>query len=1092
MKNIFKKSISILLTLLILISIAPTSVVTYAGDTVDSGDGITWSFDGETLVVGGSGELSSTYTSTEEWKSMQNKCASVLIEGDVTIIGDNAFKGFTAVKKVEVASQLETVGKYAFSDCTAIEEINLPDSVTVIGDYAFSGCTALKDFQFPENLIKINKWAFKGCNCFDNKALVLPDTLQKVALGAFSGANITSLTAPFVGVGVIRNEDSLTSYNIGYMFGNMSFTNSYVCRDGVLSEFYYMPNSLKEVTVTKYIYDNNFVNAKRIEKIVLADTVETTYIPYALAKNCQALKTFVIENPDKITKIYDSAFDCCYALQEFTIPQNVTEIGYRAFALCGFKSIEITQNVEAIGGYAFFKCTGITSVVIPDSVTSIGEYAFKGCSNLKNVKLPSTYYSIGEGAFDETQYTGKEQDFVITEDGELIEYRGSDTEVVVPDGVTSIGTTFSGKTEIKTIVIPEGVLYISKNAFKGCRNLTEVVIPDTVLEIGNRAFEGCCGITELIIPNSVVEIQAGAFAGMCSLEKLTVPFVGKNREVKSDTEEAIIGYWFDDFYYSGTDSFKGCAIRPNYVAQTYNNGKYTMHIYKPGNLKCLTITDSVVKANSLNNFELVSLTLGENIKGIEKYAADKSGIEELYMDENIKLTDIPDYAFSNNNLISVTLPPSIRTVGEAFICDDATKNKLTEINLNEGLEVIEGSFWGSKITSIDFPDSLIEIRGKAFFCCQKLEYVEFPENLKEIGSFAFYRAGVKEVVFSESITYIHDNAFRKCPLVKVVVPESLKGIVDKTFGECEELEIVVIGGNVTEIGSQTFADCPSLETVVIPDSVTSISEDAFANASENMVIYCNEGSYAQEYAIQNNIKYTTLVLDAIPNQTYTGKAIEPVVKAKANNRQLVLNTEYKLSYSDNINVGVAGVTAKGLGDFKHLVAKGQFNILACQLSSVTINYQDFAIYSPGGIEPEISIYIGDDLLSEGVDYELLGLDKINGVGTYNIAIKGKGNLRGTQNLILYVLPKNINDITVITIGGLKVSDSGYTLVEGVDYTVEERTNEMGATETYVVGMGNYSDEKRISTTENSSATSFIYRILDLIKSLLSKIFGVFG
>ena len=160
MKNIFKKSISILLTLLILISIAPTSVVTYAGDTVDSGDGITWSFDGETLVVGGSGELSSTYTSTEEWKGMQNKCANVLIEGDVTIIGDNAFKGFTAVKKVEVTSQLETVGKYAFSDCIAIEEINLPDSVTVIGDYAFSGCTALKDFQFPENLIKINNEDF--------------------------------------------------------------------------------------------------------------------------------------------------------------------------------------------------------------------------------------------------------------------------------------------------------------------------------------------------------------------------------------------------------------------------------------------------------------------------------------------------------------------------------------------------------------------------------------------------------------------------------------------------------------------------------------------------------------------------------------------------------------------------------------------------------------------------------------------------------------------------------------------------------------------------------------------------------------------
>ena len=125
MKNIFKKSVSIFLTVMMLLSIAPTSVITY----VSAADAITWNFDGENLVVNGSGELSSTYTATEEWKNMQDKCVNVTIEGDVTIIGDNAFKDFTAIKKVDVISQITKVGEYAFSGCTALVEITLPDSV---------------------------------------------------------------------------------------------------------------------------------------------------------------------------------------------------------------------------------------------------------------------------------------------------------------------------------------------------------------------------------------------------------------------------------------------------------------------------------------------------------------------------------------------------------------------------------------------------------------------------------------------------------------------------------------------------------------------------------------------------------------------------------------------------------------------------------------------------------------------------------------------------------------------------------------------------------------------------------------------------
>lgn len=1095
MKNILKKSLSIFLTVLILLSIAPTSVITY----VCAADAITWNFDGENLVVSGSGELSSTYTSTEEWKNMQDKCVNVTVEGDITIIGKNAFRDFTAIKKLEVTSPLITVDEYAFSGCTSLEEITLPDTLLTIEQYAFSDCSAVKSFEFPPKLREISAWAFKNFTCFDGKPLILPDSLKKVSFGSFHGADITSLTAPFVGYGLFGNmEDSKGSDHIGTMFGDVQFPNTYRCgyRGLQNKENYYIPNSLKEVIITKELNSYNFQNTKMIEKITIKETVETIGIPSGFVMNAQGLKELVIEDADKIKNIGSSAFEGCYALQNFTIPKNVTNIYSRAFAMCVFDNIELPDTVELIGSYAFLNCVNITEIVLPDSVSKIEDYAFKGCVNLKDVKLPSTYFWMGTGVFDGTEYTGTGDDFVITDDGALVQYLGTDTEVVVPEGVTRIGSAFMGRKDITKIVLPDGLLYISKNAFKDCSGLTELIIPDTVLEIESRAFDGCANIKELVIPDSVVKLHGGALGGMCKLEKLTVPFIGESRDVEGDTREALIGFLFSYSYEDHRCIYNCFSGGFKEVKQGYSDGwkgYYYRCAYKPRNLVDLTVTDSVIRSNSLNGFELKSLTLGENVKGLEKYAADKSGIEELHIAENIKITEIPDYAFSNNNLTSVTIPASVKRIGKAFICSNFTKNKITEINLNEGLEVIDGSFAGSKITSIDLPDSLIEIGRESFYNCPELEYVEFPENLTTIGSFAFYYCfGVKEVVLSESITFIDGSAFGGCTIKKVVVPESLVSIVEKTFWDCEELEIVVIGGQVEEIGSEAFSNCTSLETIVIPDSVVSISDDAFKDANEEMVIYCNEGSYAETYAIQNNIKYTTLVLDSIPNQTYTGKAIEPAVKAKANNKQLVLNSEYKLSYSDNINVGVASVTAKGLGDFKHLIAKGKFNILARQLKNVTVDYQDFTYYSPNGIEPELSLYIGNNLLCEGEDYEVIGLDKVNGVGTYNIAVKGTGNLSGTQNFTLDVLPRSITNAKVTSKDGVKVTDSKNTLVEGVDYKVEKRTTESGELETYVVGIGNYTDEKRVSSTGDSFETNLLYRLFAFFEKILNALRGVFN
>lgn len=1064
MNNTFRKTLAIFLTIVILLSIAPTSIVTNASATDDR---ITWTFDGETLVVSGSGELSEEYTITDEWfDTMWDSCVNVKIEAGITSIGYIAFAEFVALEKVEILGDITEIGEAAFFGCENLKEINIPDSVSIIGKDAFWNCSSLENLNIPKNILTIDEWAFKNCSAFENSDLILPDTIQKVGFGAFSGTQIKSLTTPFLGIGPNGADyNERYSNHIGYMFGDEEWSGSYGCWDSVSEVTYYLPKTLKTVTITKQINESNFENAEKIENIIVKNTVEATEYPDNFAKNCKALESVVFENTDKITRVGKFAFFSCTDLEEFVIPENVTEIDTEAFENCEFSSIELPQGLKNIGVWSFGKCLNITSIVIPDSIEEIGAFAFGGCSNLTDVALPETEPQINEYAFRGTKYEKtieypedeypeeeENNDFAIDANGTLKAYFGTDTNIVVPDGVKQIGRVFAGNTRVTSIVLPDGLE-----------------------KIDNKAFDGCLVLQEIVIPDSVEVISEGAFAGANNLRKLTVPFIGESRNVKTDTEEALFGYWFGYFNHTGYN-----------VTQKFNDEMYTLRVYIPGTLKELTVTDSVLRSNALQNIKLSVLNIGKGVTEIEEYAAHNLGLNELNFDENIKISNIPDESFTKNNLTGIIIPKTVKRIGSAF-----GLNKLEKIILNEGLEIIDGSFINARITSIDFPESLIEIGDESFKTCPNLEAVVFPGKLKKIGLQAFLlNRQLKEVVFSNSITDICGSAFLYCPVKKVVFPEGMNTIVEQTFRYCEELEIVVIGGSVEEIGPQAFADCPLLETVVIPDSVTSISNDAFENANEDLVIYCNEGSYAQEYAAKNNIKYTTLVIDPIENQVYTGEEIKPEVKASANNRRLTQDSEYTVSYKDNINIGTAKIIAKGLGDFKHLAATAQFTILPKSAEDVRV-LSSGAIYSPEGVKPEIYVFSGNEMLVEGQDYEILDNSVFTDVGEYNIPVSLMGNYDGVINVTYKISRRSIENTDIEYGDTVKITYQGVTLEEGKDYIVTKGTNENGDVITTVEGIGNYKGTD--SYTEKSKTPTFLNwfeNLINAIRRLFEMLFNI--
>ena len=97
-------------------------------------------------------------------------------------------------------------------------------------------------------------------------------------------------------------------------------------------------------------------------------------------------------------------------------------------------------------------------------------------------------------------------------------------QVIIGDGVTTIGSdAFYECSSLTSVIIGNSVTRIGYNAFYRCSSLTSVTIGNSVTEIGNDAFSGCSALTSVTIPNSVTTIGNYAFNACSSLTSITIP-----------------------------------------------------------------------------------------------------------------------------------------------------------------------------------------------------------------------------------------------------------------------------------------------------------------------------------------------------------------------------------------------------------------------------------------------------------------------------------------------------------------------------------------------------------------------------------------
>ena len=283
------------------------------------------------------------------------------------------------------------------------------------------------------------------------------------------------------------------------------------------------------------------------------------------------------------------------------------------------------------------------------------------------------------------------------------------------------------------------------------------------------------------------------------------------------------------------------------------------------------------------------------------------------------------------SMTSVTIPGSVTALG---YCAFAYCGELTNVIIPDSVEIIgERAFDGCiNLISVKLSERVTSLGWGVFASCPNLESITFPDSITSIGQSTFSGChGLKSITFSDNLESIGPFAFDYCySLESITFPESLKSIDAMAFFRCLVVKNITIPDSVTYIGWSAFAGGESLTRVDIPNSVTDFGPDVFLGCPD-IVVYCFPGSYAEAYAIENDLKYAYF-----DSEVPTLQSISITAPAKT---EYFAGEELDLSglvVTANYNFG----GDKFVTDYTTDPANG--TVLSLTDNKVTVSYQGFS------------------------------------------------------------------------------------------------------------------------------------------------------
>ena len=317
---------------------------------------------------------------------------------------------------------------------------------------------------------------------------------------------------------------------------------------------------------------------------------------------------------------------------------------------------------------------------------------------------------------------------------------------------------------------------------------------------------------------------------------------------------------------------------------------------------------------------------------------------------------------------------------------------------------------------------------------------------------------------------------------KIVLPVkklTITGIENKEYtGKAIKQDVVVKYGDKTLVNGTDYK----------------VSYENNVEAGKASVIITGKGYYTgtttRYFKITKPV--SSLKIGGIKNQIYTGKAIELNIVVKDGTKKLVLNTDYTLTYTNNVGPGKAAVTIRGKGFYTGKVKKTF--MIRKKVDELTITGIRDVTYNGKAQTFDIVVKDGSKVLVKGTDYRV-GYENNKNAGTGTVIIKGTGNYTGSVSKSFKIKRAAVTELDLkydsMEYNGSERTQTKYVVVKsgqmvltkGTDFSVAYANNTEPGTATITVkGKGNFTG----TISKNFTITKYKLKKKDVVLAYTTK------
>ncbi len=782
------KILSIFLVVIMVLSMMPFTVSAASSGTC--GTDATWTYNSETgtLIILGTGAM-------DRYKSTQSP----------------PWDGYkSAIKSIIIEEGITSIGNYAFKGCTNLTYLSIPDTVTEIGSSAFSGCTKLESIFISDNVTSIGTYAFE--NCTSLKSVTLSNNLYSISDYSFKGcSSLVYVDIPdgvyFIYASAFEGCSKLKSVFIGV---NLLIVYGKAFKGcSSLTDIYYAGTE------------------EQWNMISVVETGNTTFASATVYYN-------EVEDDDGSAEHKHS-----YTVEK--VSATCTDDGSITTACsCGETTVEVLPAL----GHAEKK--------LPEKLpTTTTEGCTPGvsCSRCGEVLVAQQIIpALDENVTD----MGIEGNLYWTFDAfaGVLELHGGgpmkDYEKITDTPWNSFAT------EVKTVIIHEGIQTVGSRSFTTCSSLRNLQIPSTVTRIGEHAFNNCSSLKNVRMAYGVEIIEQQAFGKCTQLESITIPASIKSIGLYAfwqcpnlaniSLPDTPILFGPSVFYATPYDDpsmmENGALYIGKHLIEVDNEIKEADYVIKDGTLS--------IGAYALSSCDRIrTITVPDSVGAIGEHAFyQNDGLRSVTIGKGVK--EIGDYAFVDCPLlenITVDAENQYYMTDEYNVLYDKAQTTLIKLSSRKQQEsiVIPGTvtkFCDYAFIGDYYDDEFYYIKDIYFQgTIEQWETIEsgegneiiitVPIHLTTNGSDYSYSVISEEDKTIMITKYNVIGAIRTVTIPSIIDGYTVTAIGDEAFA-VNSLTEVTIPDTVTSIGYRAFY-FNNFRALTLPDSLVTIGEEAFMN-----------------------------------------------------------------------------------------------------------------------------------------------------------------------------------------------------------------------------------------------------------------------